>query len=353
MSRYLMIDIGAGTMDVLYCDEAAGLVYKAVVQSPVWQLAAQVRSSAGNLLITGCEMGGGALTQALREKAARFDVVMARSAAATVHRDLQKVRAAGIRVIDDDVALSLKSEKGHEHLVLADLDPDRVETIVRGLGVAFEFDAVAICAQDHGQPPAGVSPLDFRHHMFQQVLSKSPLVHQLLYAREELPDSMTRLRSIGRSAERLPADEVYLMDSGMAAILGASLDRQTRGRDLFTVLDIATSHTVAATMQAENLAGFFEYHTNDITARRLQSLLGELAEGRLEHQQLLAEGGHGAYVRTAPGPKALEAIIATGPKRKILEGSPLAVLWGAPMGDNMMTGTAGLLEAVRRRQAAV
>jgi len=30
-----MIDIGAGTMDVLYLDDAGEVVYKAVVQSPV------------------------------------------------------------------------------------------------------------------------------------------------------------------------------------------------------------------------------------------------------------------------------------------------------------------------------
>ncbi len=352
MSRYLMIDIGAGTMDVLYVDDAAEVICKAVVQSPVRLLAGRVRRGQGSLLVTGAEMGGGALTQALRERAARFDVVMSRSAAATVHHDPERVKAAGIRVVEDDEALTLKAQPHYEHLELADLDPVRVETIVRGFGVPFEFDVVAVCAQDHGRPPAGVSALDYRHRMFRQVLGASPLVHRLLYDRQGLPETMTRLQCIGRSAGRLPAEGVYLMDSGMAAILGAGLDRHASGCETFVVLDIATSHTVAATVENGRLAGFFEYHTSDITLRRLEALLQELAQGRLSHEQLLAEGGHGAYVRRAVGLQALDTIIATGPRRRMLEESSLPVLWGAPMGDNMMTGTAGLLEAVRRRRQA-
>ncbi len=350
MSKYLMIDIGAGTMDVLYLDEETDVVYKAVVASPVRMLAGRVRQGRGDLLVTGGEMGGGALTQALRERAGRFAVIMSRSASATVHRDPQKVRAMGIEVVEDGQAGELTSRKGFAHLELADLDPARIETIVQGFGVPFAFDVVAVCAQDHGRPPAGVSALDYRHLMFRQVLSESPMVHRLLYDPRTLPQTMTRLQCIARSAAALPAGELYLMDSGMAAILGAGLDRQARGREVFAVLDIATSHTVAATVENGRLAGFFEYHTHDITPWRLEALLRDLADGRLEHQQLLAEGGHGAWVRRAVGSSALETVIATGPRRRMLEGASLAVLWGAPMGDNMMTGTAGLLEAVRRHR---
>jgi hypothetical protein len=38
------------------------------------------------------------------------------------------------------------------------------------------------------------------------------------------------------------------------------------------------------------------------------------------------------------------------PKRKMAAGSRLPVVWGAPLGDNMMTGTVGLLEALRLRK---
>lgn len=350
MSRYLLIDIGAGTMDILYCDSSAESYYKAVVISPVRHLAGRVAQLPGDLVVTGCEMGGGILTQALRRRAAHARVVMSVSAAATVHHDPKRVQAAGIQVVADDQADAMASGNGFRHLVLADLDVARLQTIVKGLGVPFDFDAVAVCAQDHGRPPQGVSALDFRHHMFRSVLSRSPYPHELLYAPAEIPLAMGRLQALASCAQRLPAREVYVMDSGMAAILGASLDRQAAGSREFTVLDVATSHTVAATLEQGRLAGFFEYHTHDITLQRLEALLGQLAEGRLEHQALLAEGGHGAYVRKALGVQVLQKIIATGPKRRLLEGSRFAIVWGAPLGDNMMTGTAGLLEALMRRR---
>lgn len=50
------------------------------------------------------------------------------------------------------------------------------------------------------------------------------------------------------------------------------------------------------------------------------------------------------------GPAALETIIATGPKRRIIRGSHLPVVFGAPMGDNMLTGCVGLLEALRLKK---
>ena len=162
---------------------------------------------------------------------------------------------------------------------------------------------------------------------------------------------MNRLKSIARGAAALPAEEIYVMDSGMAAILGASMDNLAQAKKRFLVLDIATSHTVGAALAGEELAGFFEYHTQDITLERLETLLRDLADGKLSHRQILAEGGHGAFLRRSVGFNAIEAIIATGPRRKLVERSNLHFQYGAPWGDNMMTGTVGLLEALRRRKA--
>jgi uncharacterized protein (DUF1786 family) len=149
----------------------------------------------------------------------------------------------------------------------------------------------------------------------------------------------------------IPTDEIYLMDSGMAAILGASMDPRVARKGNALVTDIATSHTVGAALQGGELTGFFEYHTHDITLERLETLLRELADGRIEHKRILAEGGHGAYTRRACGFDNVEIILATGPKRRLIEGSRLPIVLGAPFGDNMMTGTTGLLEAIRRRKA--
>ena len=95
---------------------------------------------------------------------------------------------------------------------------------------------------------------------------------------------------------------------------------------------------------------YIEYHTSDITLARLEQLILDLCEGKLEHSRILREGGHGAFVRRSFGFDAVEVIIATGPRRRLVEASKLPMVYGAPFGDNMMTGTVGLLEAVRRRK---
>jgi uncharacterized protein (DUF1786 family) len=331
MSRFLILDIGAGTMDLLYYDDTSGLHYKAVARSPVLTLAEHAARLPGNLLITGCEMGGGAFAQVLRQRAQNAEVIMTRSAAFTLHHDLEKVESWGIRVVDDDAADTLRDSSRYSDLVLADLQADRLRQMVEALGVPFGFDVVGVCAQDHGTAPRGVSHLDFRHNIFRAQIDQTPYPHALLYQDHEIPETFNRLRSIATSARQLPSAEIYLMDSGMAAILGASLDPHAIRKSKIIVLDVATSHTLCAALDAGAIAGMFEYHTQAIS-------------------RILAEGGHGAYVRKALGMDAVECIVATGPKRHLLAGSHLPMVWGAPLGDNMMTGTVGVLEAIRRRK---
>ena len=350
MSRYLMVDIGAGTMDILWFDLASGQHFKAVARSPVPQLAEEIAAVPGKLLVTGGEMGGGPVTDVLKERARHVEVIISRAAARTLNHDPERVAAWGITVLPDDEAEAMRQDPAYHHVVLGDLQIDRLRQIVEGLGVPFAFEVVGLCAQDHGIPPAGVSHLDYRHNLFKARLDETPYPHTLLYHKDEIPKTFNRLLSLARSAEQLPAQEIYVMDSGMAAILGASVDVQAHGKERIMVLDVATSHTVGAALERGELAGFFEYHTRDVTLERLETLVADLADGRLEHERILAEGGHGAYLRKTLGFAATELTLATGPKRRLLEGSSLALAMGSPLGDNMMTGTVGLLEAIRRRK---
>jgi uncharacterized protein (DUF1786 family) len=263
---------------------------------------------------------------------------------------MKKVRSWGIEVIEDEAAEGLRNDNRYNALTLGDLEPERLELVIEGLGVPYTFDVVGICAQDHGTPPDGVSHLDYRHQIFKAGLDDDPFPHTLLFGNKEVPDTFNRLRSIAESATSLPTDEIYVMDSGMAAILGASMDPRTRGKKKIMVLDVATSHTVGAALEEGQIAGFFEYHTHDITLDRLEALLIDLADGKLSHKRILEEGGHGAYVRKAIRFDAVEIIVATGPKRRLMANSKLPIVLGAPLGDNMMTGTVGLLEAIRRRK---
>jgi uncharacterized protein (DUF1786 family) len=256
----------------------------------------------------------------------------------------------GIQVVDENKYEKLNEEKKYSSVYLSDLEMDRVGKIIEGMGVPFEFDVVGICAQDHGVPPDGVSHLDFRHNIFQEKLDKLPFPYAMLYRGDEVPPIMNRLKSIAECAKQFSAEEVYVMDSGMAAIMGASLDPVAMKKDKILVLDIATSHTVGAAIRQGEIFGFFEYHTSDINRDKLDSLLKELADGKLDHKEVLNEGGHGAYIRDAFGSQKVEVIVATGPKRYLMIDSSLPVFFGAPLGDNMMIGTAGLLESIRRKK---
>jgi uncharacterized protein (DUF1786 family) len=350
MCRVLTIDIGAGTMDVLYYNLKDGTHYKSVVRSPVATIAEKVLASKGKLLIRGSEMGGGALSQVLKEYTRKTEVVVSESAARTVHHNLDRVRSLGVKVVENYEADKLAETGEYCTLTFGDVEVERIIKIVEGFGVPFSVDIVGVCAQDHGVAPAGVSHLDYRHNIFEQLLNANPYPHVLLYRDDEVPETMNRLRCIAKTGSMLNANEVYVMDSGMAAILGASMDPRARDKSRLLVMDIATSHTVGAALEDGELNGFFEYHTHDITLERLEILLKKLADGELKHQQILAEGGHGAYIRKAFGFQKTELIIATGPKRKLMEPSTMPILRGAPLGDNMMTGTVGLLEAIRRRK---
>ena len=348
MSRFIILDIGAGTMDLLYYDTESDLHYKTVAKSPMLYVAEQAASLPGDLLIIGKEMGGGPISQVLRQRAQEGEVLMSTSSAATVHHDLDKVRSLGITILEDRDAEKVLDDSKYSVLTTGDLDTERLKHIVKGLGIPFSFDVVGICAQDHGTPPEGVSHLDYRHTIFKASLDDNPFPHALLYEGKDVPATLSRLTAIAESAAKLPAEEVYVMDSGMAAILGATMDHRAARKNKALILDVATSHTIGAAILDGEIAGFFEYHTRDITLDRLESLLAKLADGDLDHAQILKEGGHGAYIRKAFGFQAVQIILATGPKRRLVETSRLPIVFGAPLGDNMMTGTVGLLEAIRR-----
>ena len=350
MARWLMVDIGAGTLDLLVVDGDDKQTYKAVVKSPIRTVAESIAASEGPLAVTGGEMGGGPVTSLLKARAAVEKVVIGESAAATLHHDRDRVTGWGLTIVSDEDARLAAREKGMGHIHLSDVQPRRIEALVAGLGVPFEFDAVAVCAQDHGVAPPGVSHLDFRHNLFAEALNHTPLPHRLLYPGDEVPASFNRLTTIAATAATLPTAAVYVMDSGMAAITGAARDPSAELCDEgIVVLDIATSHTVGAAMEGGELLATFEYHTSEVTTAVLDELLAGLVAGDLSHRAILAQGGHGAFVRGKPVFGEASAIIATGPKRRLARESRYPLIWGAPWGDNMMTGTVGLYTALARR----
>ena len=348
MARWLMLDIGAGTLDLLVVDGEDGQSYKAVVKSPIRTVAEAIEATDGPLAVTGGEMGGGRVTALLKARAAEETVVIGERAAATLHHDRERVAGWGLEIVSDADARLAARERGMGHIHLSDVQPERIEGLVTALGVPYGFDAVVVCAQDHGVAPPGVSHLDFRHNLFAEALNRDPRPHALLYRGDEVPASFNRLKTIAATAAELPTATVYVMDSGMAAVTGAARDPRA-ARSGCVVLDIATSHTVGAALEGGRVCGSFEYHTCDVTPTVLDDLLEGLVAGTLSHEAILADGGHGAFIRKSLDSRENYPIITTGPKRRLARASRYDLVWGAPWGDNMMTGTVGLYTALARR----
>ncbi len=348
MAKYLLVDVGAGTQDILWFDDEISLHYKAVVKSPVRKVAEKAAAlpQGEPLFVSGGEMGGGPITAVLRERAKKSKVWITEKASSTLHHDKSRVCDMGLEIVANDFV----PQGDCLQLKLADIDRDELAKVVSSFGVEFKFDVLAFCAQDHGVAPSGQSHLIYRYDTFTEQLRKEPYPHKLLFSHDEIDETWNRLRYMAASGKTLPADEVYVMDSGMAAILGATMDKSLKETKARAVLDVATSHTVGAIFDGDELAGYFEVHTKDLDVAQLDELLPALANGEITHEDVLASGGHGAWCRKSVGFENIKSVVATGPQRRRINSSKLPLFWGAPLGDNMMTGTAGLLEAVRRRK---
>ena len=67
MGRFLIVDVGAGTVDLLCYDTDSNQHFKAVAKSPVKTLAEEAEGVTGNLLITGTEMLFGGFLEISRD----------------------------------------------------------------------------------------------------------------------------------------------------------------------------------------------------------------------------------------------------------------------------------------------
>ena len=352
MARFLAVDVGAGTLDAMFLDTRSGDQFKFVAKSPTRTLAEKIMAcKEGEILITGHQMGGGPVTEAIRTKARECRVMMTRSAAETIHHRLERIENLGVALISQEVAKKKAEGPNVSWFKAGDIVAENIITALKSIGIEPVVDFFGIGVQDHGTPRGEISSLDFRHQIFKKIIDRSPNPSAFLFVAEKIPSYLWRMRAAAIDAKGIPSDKIYLMDTGMAAILGASSDQSARGKKSIIVLDIATSHTLGALLVDGEIGGFFEYHTNAVTPEILKSLIIDLADGRLSHEKIVAEGGHGAYIRKAVGFNGVELILATGPKRRILDRIGIDnIVLGSPFGDNMMTGTAGLILAMAERE---
>jgi uncharacterized protein (DUF1786 family) len=352
MARFLAIDVGASTLDAMVLDTDSGDCFKFVAKSPTRALAERITASRNRrILIAGRQMGGGPITEAIKIKARQGRVMMTRSAAETIHHRQERVKKLGVILVSPKEAEREAKKPNTSQFRTGDIVAGEILTMLESMGVEPGFDYFGICVQDHGTPGGDISSIDFRHHIFKAMIDRDPRPSAFLFEAERVPPYLRRMRAAAMDAREIPSKKIYLMDTGMAAILGASGEPSVRGKRSLIVLDIASSHTLGALLLDGEIGGLFEYHTKALTPEILRSLIIDLAEGRLSHERIVSEGGHGAYTRGALPFDAVEAILATGPKRRILGQTGIGgIILGAPFGDNMMTGTAGLILAIAGRE---
>jgi uncharacterized protein (DUF1786 family) len=380
VGRALCIDVGAGTTDILLTQpgEALENAFKLVVPAATQVVGRRIAAATAHgttVVLRGPVMGGGASTAAMkRHLAAGAGFVATEEAVLTFADDPERARRLGVQVVSDDEAGALLAAAGDDVVEVrtgrgvvaagigdgvvevrtGDLDVEALLAALSRLGVEPGFDAVAVAVQDHGFSPGGSNRV-FRFAFWERAVAERRPLGALFYDDDTLPAELTRLRAALEAARRLAATRLgdqeaggsaarlLVADTGPAALFGALPE----GHDDAVLVNVGNGHTVCAVAREGRLAGVFEHHTRLLDGPGLVARLRRFLAGDLANDEVRDDGGHGA-VLDGPVPEDLP-LIATGPRRGMLEGSPLPFEFAAPYGDMMLTGCFGLLRALEER----
>ena len=357
--KILSIDVGTGTQDIYLYNSRVDMEngFKLVVPSPTMMIYRQIKEATRRgepLALSGVTMGGGPSHWAARDHVeAGYELFAAPEAARTFNDDLAEVGKSGIQVLSEDELRALP-ESVHR-IQLRDFDFQALVRAFSTFGVSLtDLDAAAVAVFDHGAAPPGVYDRRFRFDYLAKRLGRESAVEaisplsKLAFRRNEIPESMTRLRAVAASAEGVDAPLV-VMDTAPAAVLGALQDPYTRQPARKLIANVGNFHTLAFLMGEDGVEGVFEHHTGFLDRERLETLLEDLAGGSMTNQQIFDDQGHGALLYDPHPYRFGEGdfdLAVTGPRRKMMEGSRLKIYYPAPFGDMMLVGCFGLLAAV-------
>jgi len=357
--KFLALDIGAGTEDVLlYDDEKKNIenCVKMILPSPSQVYAEKVREATRqgrDLHIKGDIIGGGAFAAALRDHVKQgLRVIMTENSAHTVRNDLDEVRKLGIEVIQNGFHEKNREMRKTETLVIEEVNIEKLKTFLADFNEDLSnLDVVAVAVQDHGVFPKGTSNRKLRIQKLRELLESDPRPESLAFTEDEVPSCFLRMKSAVQACKRqLPKAEALVMDTAPAAILGSTHDRTSKVYSSFLAINIGNSHTMAALIHKGEVTAVMEHHTRLLNPERIERLLVDFADGNLTDEEVFDDGGHGLCVLEPPlGFCQIEKIVATGPNRNLLTETNLQVHFAAPAGDVMMTGPIGLVEATRNK----
>jgi uncharacterized protein (DUF1786 family) len=355
--RILTADIGTGTQDILLFDSEKEVENSLimVMPAPTQIIAKKVEKATEEgkaIVLTGNIMGGGPSTSAIRKHlAAGFQVFATENAALTIHDSIEKVKAFGIRIIQVEEAKKLVSEGKALEIVMQDFDFGAFCSVFSVFEVQMP-ENYAIAVQDHGNAPQKSNRI-YRFELYRELIDKGGKLENFVYKPEEIPEAFTRMKaqadSLLKAADNSKTLSVF-MDTGPAAIFGALTDPAALQPSV--VVNIGNGHTLGALVFEKRITALFEHHTAYMNPEKLQEYIVRLASGRLEFEEVFEDGGHGAYVKEAPGFEQIRSIIVTGPKREMLQNVPDSEIkkeileklhFAAPFGNMMLSGCFGLL----------
>ena len=137
----------------------------------------------------------------------------------------------------------------------------------------------AVAVLDHGTSPLGESQRLFRFRHLESLIKHSNTLEDLIFTSTDLPDYFTRMQAVARSLK--DTAPLVLMDTGAAAVLGASLDRVVAAHPHRLVVNLGNAHTIAFLLIESRILGLFEHHTRQLSLHKLEVLLTKLISGEL------------------------------------------------------------------------
>lgn len=341
--KILTVDVGSGTQDIMLYDSNTDIEnsVKMVMPSPTRIIADRIQKSTTDIFLNGETMGGGPISKVIKDHLNKgYRIIMTKNAARTVRDNLDYVKSLGIEIVPAD---DEKKYADLEKIELKDVDMDAISESLSRFDVDASFDYLGIAVQDHGYKE-GMGDRNFRFMKIKEMMNKPRSPEEFAYFKSA-PQYFTRINAVFRMFSDF---KTTVMDSKFASICGATCDRHVKSLSKFIIMDIGNGHTLAAAFKDGKIYGVFEHHTRNLTPTKIEDLTRKLADGTITHEEVHNDHGHGAWSLHPIGD--FEAVVATGPRRKVLEKTDLNVHYAAPVGDVMMTGPVGLIKAIISRQ---
>ena len=348
--RILAVDMGTGTQDILVFDSSGPIEnsVKLVMPSATSIAEGRIRRATAAkrpVLLTGVIQGGGPCHWALEDHLKAGCAAYATpEAARTFDDDLERVRAMGVQVVSEDEASRLD---GVDRIELRDLDLPAIRRALAEFDVPGDFDGLALGCLDHGNSPPDYSDRLFRFDHLRRVVDQRNDLSAFAYLPQELPEYLTRARTMLSSADG--EAPIVFLDTGPAAALGALQDPQVAAEEERLILNLGNMHALAFHLSGTHIYGLYEHHTGEMTTEQIEDFTERLVAGTLAQEEVFDSKGHGVYYADA-APEGRQPFLAvTGPQRGRLRGSRLQPYFATPHGDMMISGCFGLVLAFAAR----